>query len=356
MIFTPSFEEESAYKRRKLLMDHSNERSPTSVVSSSSDFVSISHVDLIDDVLLHIMKYFIGKDGIDLKDINSVRHVCKRWNHVLSLPEYWSHVEATTNYSNENLQTRLAGFINLGAYPFQDNNVTMYKVKQRSTGSVYQLKIQHRHDCHPRSSLREIATKNKLVQDDVSIKHLSLIQDWCRCKDDILHWYEYSEYSLHSYLEGQEDNTALFRNLLYQCLLALNSLHRCGIKHRNLSVKALQLFANGSEMPLIKISDFGYSSHSSTLPADNCEEYIQANTPESIIHSSLKVPLHSQDCFALATVFQELLQYVIGIRQSKSISGNVQVIRPRGVSNLILLYHHLFLYHFTFAQSFIIFL
>jgi hypothetical protein len=95
----------------------------------------------------------------------------------------------------------------------------------------------------------------------------------------------------------------------------------------------VHLFSNGSEIPLIKIGDFGYSSHLLSLTADNCEQYIQANTPEYISHTSLEVPMHSQDCFALATVFQELLQYVIGIRKRKSISGNIQVIRPRGVSN-----------------------
>lgn len=348
MVFTPSFEREISSKRRKLLPTHPNERSPSSVASSLSDLVSISHVDSIDDILLHIMKFFIGKDGIDIQNINNFRHVCKRWNHALSLPEYWRHVEATTNYSNENLQTRLAGFMNLGAYPFQDKNVTLYKVKQRSTGCTYQLKIQHKRDCYPRSSLREIATKKKLSQDDVNIKHLSLIKDWCRCNDDILHWYEYSEISLHSYLEDQKDYIASFRNLLYQCLLALNSLHSCGIKHRNLSAKTMHLFSNGSEIPLIKIGDFGYSSHSLSLTADNCEQYIQANTPEYISHTSLEVPMHSQDCFALATVFQELLQYVIGIRKRRSISGNVQVIRPRGVSNFIFLSNQYF-----FASYFI---
>lgn len=346
MIFTPSCSEECPSKRRKLFSNHLNDRSPSSVAASLSNLVSISHIDSIDDVLLHIMNFFVGTDGIDLQDINNVRHVCKRWNTVVSLPEYWSHIEATTNYSNENVHTRLAGFMNLGAYPFQDQNVTMYKVKQRSTGCIYQLKIHHGQACHPRSSIREIATKNKLEQEDVCIKHLSLIKDWSRCNDDILHWYEYSEYSLHSYLEGQTEYSALFQNLLFQCLLALHSLHSRGIQHRNISAKTLYLFPNGSEIPLLKLADFRYSSHSLTLTADNCEQYIQANTPESISCTSLEVPLHSQDCFALATVFKELLQYVIGFRQMKFINGNVQVIRPRGVSSFDFSFHQT-LFFFT---------
>lgn len=315
-------------KRRKLLGHVSEKESSLSSISAS-----ITDIDCVEDIFLHIMTYFVGNDGIDVSTIENAQYVCQRWKRHLCLPSFWNHVEATTEYSNETLKSRLVGFINLGSIPSEcTTGTTVDIVKQRSTGTIYKLKIFHSISCHPRWSLREIAARKQVERRNGCVQHLSLLHNWCRCGSDLLHWYEHSSYSLLSYLETQTDYNMLFRNLLFQCLLALKELHGCGIQNVNLSMKSILLFPRDSKTPLVKLCDFEDSIIASTiLMADCCEKSIEGDM--EVFYPKV---MYGNDCFRLSQLFGKLLKYVIHFRHIVHLTNNVHLVRSRGVSYCVL--------------------
>lgn len=298
---TPSTQ--SSNKKRKLNLDDQHisakkcdveqkNNSPTSITATTfeeptSYSTSMKHVEMIDDVMLHIMGFFVGTDSIDRSNILELMHVSKRWNELSTSTQFWRSVPSIRTMPCDHLSTRLIQYAKIEQMPRSQ----FYKVRDRKTNKIMQLEISPSSESdnsatsnYKKRHLREMAM-SATMQDQEEKKYLNLLIDTDVCDGYSLHWHEYSHFTLTDLLQERDmrEKPEDIKHVVCQVLRGLQILSHSGFVHGSLDLDCIEI-ANGNARdvqdefkPNIRLSQFGSSKKTNFLCIEKEQETVSAN-------------------------------------------------------------------------------
>jgi len=302
--------------------------------STTPNEKNMSDIDCIDDVFLNIMHFFVGARSIDAQSIHSIMQVSKRWSSISTSPEFWRCIPKLKSTPTDTLQTRLLGYAKLGKAKYERS----YRVKERATNKIFRLEIHPLKDKYPfegghlKRHLREIGLRNDMDQLDEqeNVKqHLCLVQDWDVCHGNALNWHEHADYTLKSFMQKHDlrSRRDLVKGIVFQILRGVDSLHRCGLTHRTLTVDRVDIFGNADgngdahAMPLVKVADFEFCRRHAILGADDCDVRQDViKLPEKGQGHFLGTMGISADIYSVGRIFFAMIK---DINDCKSYAGEI---------------------------------
>ena len=275
----------------------------TRSLTISSCSKTIADIDDVSDVFLHIMGFFVGCGSarntgtIDAKTILSMMQVSKRWNQEATSQKFWKLVPNLKsinmnsnkhNHTNnrdhyDSLDTRLVQYAKIERSLLSED---CWKVRDRATDTILKLEINvigAQEHCHPQRHLKEVALRERMdCMDKDEKKHLNLVKEWDVCDGCALHWHEYPDDTLESWMEKEDlkNRPQVIKSVVWQLLLGLKSLHQSGVAHGALTTEHVHIFhdrdCDRDSLPLVKVAGFEFSNDHHILDADEATDSVDS--------------------------------------------------------------------------------
>jgi len=297
------FLEPNAYIAKKL---HNSPTSATTILYVTSNNIdslttscskTIADIDIVSDMFLHIMGFFVGCSStrhtgtIDAKTILSMMQVSKRWNQEATSQKFWKLVPNLRSMNHRNLNRHRSDSLDINTRLVQYTKIERsvldedcWKVRDRATDKILKLEINvlgAQEHCHPQRHLREVALRKRmdcLAKDEK--RHLNLVKDWDVCDGYALHWHEYPNDTLESWMQKEDlkKRPQVMKNVVWQLLLGLKSLHQSGVAHGALTTDNVHIFddcdCSRDSVPLVKVAGFEFSNDLQILDADEATDSV----------------------------------------------------------------------------------